>query len=253
VRARSGAIVAIALTAALAAGCGSSSSGGNTASVQASIAATPSVAASTPASGGATNANGCTTPPALQTTHQSYAHEPAMTITPTTYTATIVTNCGTIVIALDGKNAPHTVNSFSFLAGKGYFTDTKCHRLTTEGIYVLQCGDPTGTGSGGPGYTFKDEYLGDPALGKPRSSGGQTYVTYPAGIVAMANSGPDTNGSQFFLVYQDSTLGPDYTPFGRITSGLDIVKQIAAAGSSPAGDGAPVQPVVIESFTVTKG
>ncbi|HVW80379.1 MAG TPA: peptidylprolyl isomerase [Mycobacteriales bacterium] len=235
--------------AAVVAGCGSSSSGGS-----AAIDTSPSAAQVSPTpSSTATNANGCTPPPALQTTHQSYSSEPAMTISPTTYTATIVTNCGTIVIALDGKHAPHTVNSFNFLAGKGFFNDTKCHRLTTEGIYVLQCGDPTGTGSGGPGYTFTDEYLNDPALGKPRSIGGQRAVTYPAGIVAMANSGPDTNGSQFFLVFRNSPLAPAYTPFGRITSGLDVVKRIAAAGSTPPGDGAPNQPVVIESFTVSKG
>jgi peptidyl-prolyl cis-trans isomerase B (cyclophilin B) len=227
--------------AAVAAGCGSSSSGG---------ASAGSAQVSPTTSSTALNANGCTPPPALQTKHQSYSSEPAMTITPATYTATIVTNCGTIVVALDGKNAPHTVNSFSFLAGKGFFNDTKCHRLTTQGIDVLQCGDPTGTGEGGPGYEFKDEYLNDPALGKPSAQGS---VTYPAGMVAMANSGPNTNGSQFFLVYGPSPLGPDYTPFGTITSGLDIVKRIAAAGSNPPGDGAPVQPVVIETFTVTKG
>jgi peptidyl-prolyl cis-trans isomerase B (cyclophilin B) len=173
-----------------------------------------------------------------------------LTISPTTYTATIVTNCGTIVIAMDGKDAPHTVNSFNFLAGKGFFNDTKCHRLTTQGIDVLQCGDPTGTGEGGPGYAFKDEYLNDPALGTPTAQGA---VTYPAGMVAMANSGPNTNGSQFFLVYGASPLGPNYTPFGTITSGLDVVKRIAAAGSNPTGDGAPIQPVVIETFTVAKG
>jgi peptidyl-prolyl cis-trans isomerase B (cyclophilin B) len=232
------AALALPLVGALAAGCGSSSSGG-----AAAAQVSPTTSATTAAAG-------CTAPPALQTKHQSYSHEPALTISPTTYTAKIVTNCGTIVVALDGKDAPHTVNSFNFLAGKGYFTDTPCHRLTTSGIYVLQCGDPTGSGSGGPGYEFKDEYLNDPALGHPDASGA---VTYPAGMVAMANAGPNTNGSQFFLVYNASPLGPAYTPFGRITSGLAIVQRIAAAGSNPPGDGAPVQPVVIESFTVTKG
>jgi len=165
-----------------------------------------------------------------------------MTIDKADYTAKIVTNCGTITIKLDGKAAPHTVNSFAFLASKHYFDNTPCHRLTTSGIYVLQCGDPTGSGSGGPGYQFQDENLG--AI---------KNNTYPAGIVAMANAGPGTNGSQFFLVYKDSPLSPNYTPFGQIVSGLDVVQKIAAAGSNPPGDGSPKQPVVIESFTVTKG
>jgi peptidyl-prolyl cis-trans isomerase B (cyclophilin B) len=224
-------VIAAGITAALlTAGCGSSSSGGSdTGSAQVSPSANPTT----------TNANGCTPPPALQTTPQSYSSEPPLTISQTTYTATIVTNCGTIVVAMDGKDAPHTVNSFSFLASKGFFNDTKCHRLTTQGIDVLQCGDPTGTGEGGPGYTIPDENLAG--------------AKYPTGTVAMANAGPNTGGSQFFLVYGPSQLGPDYTPFGTITSGLDVLNRIAAAGSNPPGDGAPVQPVVIESFTVTKG
>ena len=171
-----------------------------------------------------------------------------MTIDKADYTAKIVTNCGTITIKLDGKAAPHTVNSFAFLASKHYFDNTPCHRLTTSGIYVLQCGDPTGTGTGGPGYQFGDENLD--AFGKAGSGG---TVTYPAGTLAMANAGPGTNGSQFFLVYKDSPLSPNYTPFGQIVSGLDVVQKIAAAGSNPPGDGSPKQPVVIESFTVTKG
>ncbi|HEX3899030.1 MAG TPA: peptidylprolyl isomerase [Mycobacteriales bacterium] len=222
--------------AVFAAGCGSSSSGGAaTGSAQVSPSAIPT----------ATNANGCTPAPALQKTPQSYSSEPPLTISPTTYTATIVTNCGTIVVALDGKDAPHTVNSFNFLASKGFFNDTPCHRLTTAeaGIDVLQCGDPTGTGSGGPGYEFQDENL--------------KGATYPAGTVAMANSGANTNGSQFFLVYGKTPLPPKYTPFGHIVSGLDVVQRIAAAGTDNsngyAGDGRPIQPVVIESFTVTKG
>ncbi|HVU61083.1 MAG TPA: peptidylprolyl isomerase [Mycobacteriales bacterium] len=217
-------------TLAVAAGCGSSSSGGSGAGSAQVSPATSSTAL---------NQNGCTPPPPLQTKHQSYASEPKMTISPTTYTATIVTNCGTIVVAMDGKAAPHTVNSFNFLASKGFFSDTKCHRLTTSGIDVLQCGDPTGTGTGGPGYTIPDENLAG--------------ATYPVGTVAMANAGPNTGGSQFFLVYGPSQLGPAYTPFGHITSGLDVIKRIAAAGSNPPGDGAPLQPVVIETFTVTKG
>jgi peptidyl-prolyl cis-trans isomerase B (cyclophilin B) len=137
-----------------------------------------------------------------------------------------------------------TVNSFVFLAQQDYFNHTHCHRLTTSGLYVLQCGDPTGTGTGGPGYTFPDEYLNDPAI-----AGG----TYPAGTVAMANSGPNPNGSQFFLVYQASQLSAAYTPFGTITSGLDILQHIAADGVSGGGtDGAPKDMVYINSVPVTK-
>jgi peptidyl-prolyl cis-trans isomerase B (cyclophilin B) len=186
---------------------------------------------------------GCKTPPPLQQHHLTFSSEPKLTIARTTYTARLVTNCGTIVIALDGKAAPHTVNSFAFLAAKGYFTDTPCHRLVTSGIYVLQCGDPTGSGRGGPGYTLPDENL--------------KGATYSIGTVAMANAGPNTGGSQFFMIYGPSSQVlrsyDSYTPFGRITSGLDILRRIAAAGSTPPGDGEPNQPVVIESFSVTKG
>ena len=154
----------------------------------------------------------------------------------------MVTNCGTIVVNLDGKNAPHTVNSFAFLAGKHYFDNTPCHRLTTSGIFVLQCGDPTGSGSGGPGYTIPDENL--------------KGATYPAGTVAMANGGPNTNGSQFFLVYKNSTgLQPKYSPFGTIVSGLNIIQNVAKAGSDNAtapGDGHPKRKVTIESVTIKK-
>ena len=228
------AVVAVTLPLAMAAaGCGSSSSGGDSKPA----VLTPSNSAS--AGAGAGGSGGCTAPASTAPQQQHYSSEPKLTIGPTTYTATIGTNCGTITVALDGKAAPHTVNSFAFLAGKHYFDNTKCHRLTTSGIYVLQCGDPTGTGTGGPGYQFRDENL--------------SGATYPAGTVAMANAGPGTNGSQFFFVYADTPLPPNYTPFGKVTSGLDILKAIAAKGSEPPGDGAPKQPVVITSFTVTKG
>jgi peptidyl-prolyl cis-trans isomerase B (cyclophilin B) len=224
-------IGAVLLSAVALAGCGSGSSG-STASVGAS-GAPSSTASSGP------NSNGCMPPPSAQPSHQQYSHEPKLTIARTSYTATIKTNCGTIVVRLDGKNAPHTVNSFAFLASKHYFDNTRCHRLTTSGIYVLQCGDPTSTGTGGPGYRFRDENLAG--------------AKYPAGTVAMANAGPGTNGSQFFFVYADTALPPHYTPFGTVVQGMDVLKRIAAAGSNPPGDGAPVQPVTIESFVVTKG
>ena len=125
------------------------------------------------------------------------------------------------------------------LAQSGYYNDTPCHRLTKAGsLSVLQCGDPSGTGGGGPGYTFADETNPD--------------MVYPAGTVAMANGGPDTNGSQFFLVYADSQLSPDYTVFGTITQGLDVLTGIAAKGTANGGkDGKPVDPVTISTVTVT--
>jgi peptidyl-prolyl cis-trans isomerase B (cyclophilin B) len=158
-----------------------------------------------------------------------------------TYTATIVTNRGSIVLKLDAAKAPCTVNSFVYLASKKYFDATPCHRLTTAGIFVLQCGDPTGTGGGGPGYQFADENLAG--------------AVYRAGTVAMANAGPGTNGSQFFLVYKNTTLAPNYTPFGMITSGLDVLAKVAAAGdndSNGPGDGKPKLAIEITGVTTTR-
>ncbi|MFF5498917.1 peptidylprolyl isomerase [Streptomyces aquilus] len=183
----------------------------------------------------------------------TWKKEPAMTIDKSAkYTMKLATTCGDIDIALKASAAPHTVNSFNFLASKGYFDHTKCHRLTTNGIYVLQCGDPTAAGTGGPGYTIPDENL------KDKSLKGQTY---PAGTVAMANQfnaqtgeGKNSGGSQFFLVYQDSPLPANYTPFGTVSeSGMTVLKKIAAAGENTGqGDGAPNATVVINKATVTK-
>ena len=149
--------------------------------------------------------------------------------------ATITTNRGPIGVTLDADAAPCTAGSFTSLARQGYFDDTKCHRLTTQGIFVLQCGDPTGTGSGGPGYSFDDELSGQ--------------ETYPAGTLAMANAGPSTNGSQFFLVYADTSLPPAYTVFGKLdAAGTKVVLDIAKKGTADgSGDGAPQQDVVITS------
>lgn len=146
-----------------------------------------------------------------------------------------------IVLELDGKAAPQAVASFVTLAQGGYFDGTGCHRLVTEGIFVLQCGDPTFTGSGSPGYSF------GPIENAPDDD------VYPAGSVAMARRGGDAEsmGSQFFLVYEESTIPSDaaggYTVFGTITSGLDFVRAVADAGAAGgASDGAPVDPVTIE-------
>lgn len=152
--------------------------------------------------------------------------------------AVLQTSAGDIPMTLDGERTPCTVESFVSLAQQQYFTNTECHRLTTQGIFVLQCGDPTGTGRGGPGYRFADELDGS--------------ENYPAGTVAMANAGPGTNGSQFFLVYQDTQLSPDYTVFGMMSpEGLAVVQSIAAAGTAGgAPDGAPATPVTISGVTI---
>ena len=158
------------------------------------------------------------------------------------FTATLVTSRGDITIEMAADAAPCTTASFRHLAQQKYFDGTSCHRLTTGSIYVLQCGDPTGTGSGGPGYQFGEENL--PADGENN---------YPAGTVAMANAGPGTNGSQFFLVYRDTTLPPNYSIFGTITKGLDVVTGVAEAGVEGGGsDGKPAQTVVIERARIGK-
>ena len=174
---------------------------------------------------------------------QQYTSAPKIdTSIPAGTTITFATNCGDIVVQTLPKLAPATVTSEVFLAGAGFYDQTPCHRLTTEGIFVLQCGDPTGTGSGGPGYSVPDENL--PA---------KSSTIYRAGTVAMANAGPGTSGSQFFIVYQDSQLGPNYTVWGKVTSGLDVVKSVAAAGVADGStDGAPAQTVVIQQATVSK-
>lgn len=143
---------------------------------------------------------------------------------------------GNVTITMDRQAAPCTVNSFQALASQGYFNDTKCHRLVDQGIFVLQCGDPTGTGRGGPGYRFADELTGS--------------ETYPAGTVAMANAGPDTNGSQFFLVWADTKLQPDYTVFGKLDdASLQVVQSIAAKGVSRDNAPNPISPAQIKQVT----
>ncbi|GAB4085824.1 hypothetical protein GCM10028784_24540 [Myceligenerans cantabricum] len=147
-----------------------------------------------------------------------------------------------VTLELDGAAAPQAVASFVALAQDGYFDGTGCHRLTTSGIFVLQCGDPTATGTGSPGYQF------GPIENAPDDD------VYPAGTVAMARQGGDgeSMGSQFFLVYEDSQIQSDeaggYTVFGEITSGLDVVQAVADEGVADAGatDGAPAGPVTIE-------
>jgi peptidyl-prolyl cis-trans isomerase B (cyclophilin B) len=159
-----------------------------------------------------------------------------------TVKVTMDTTVGVLKASLDATNAPCTVNSFLSLAKQGYFDNTPCHRLTTRGIYVLQCGDPTGTGTGGPGYTLPDELTGQ--------------ETYGAGVLAMANTGqPHTGGSQFFIVYKDSSSGLQklYTVFGKLdTSGVKAIRKVAAKGtdnSNGPGDGHPKVKVDITKVT----
>lgn len=167
---------------------------------------------------------------------------------PAQVSVSMVTDQGNIGLILANNESPCTVNSFANLVGQGFYNDTKCHRLTTSpALSVLQCGDPKGDGTGGPGYQFANEYPtdqyppNDPKLREP--------VRYPRGTLAMANAGPDTNSSQFFLVYQDSQLPPQYTVFGTIQGdGLATLDKIAKAGVAGGGeDGKPATDVTIKS------
>ena len=178
-----------------------------------------------------------------------WSQEPPMTIDPKKkYTMVLHTSQGDITIAMDASKAPHTVNSFNFLAGQHFFDGSYCHRLSTSpGLQMLQCGDPTAgatpkatDGQNGPGYQFQDENLAG--------------ATYPAGTVAMANAGPGTNGSQFFLVFGDSQLQPAYTPFGTITDGMGVLIHVSTGGvANPGQDGTgrPTIPVQLKSVTVS--
>lgn len=165
--------------------------------------------------------------------------------------ARITLNGDPIGLHLDNAQTPCTVNSFVSLARQGFFDNTPCHRLTTEpSLGVLQCGDPTGTGIGGPGYRFDNEYPTnqyrrlDPALSIP--------VRYPRGTLASANSGPDSNGSQFFIIYRDSMLPPTYTVFGHVDDAdLPMLDELVSGGVKDGGDdGPPATPVTISSVVL---
>jgi peptidyl-prolyl cis-trans isomerase B (cyclophilin B) len=215
----------------------------------ASASATPTPSLSAPATAAPSPAAAAVAEPARHcsytangTAARNAGFPPATPDYKATYQASIVTNRGTVVIDLLNSKATCTVNSFVYLAAKNYFNGTTCHRLTSSGIFVLQCGDPTGTGSGGPGYKFANENLAG--------------ARYTAGTVAMANAGPGTNGSQFFLVYRNSlSLPASYTPFGTVVKGLGIVQNVAKAGTdnaNGAGDGHPRKKVIIYRVTITK-
>jgi cyclophilin family peptidyl-prolyl cis-trans isomerase len=186
---------------------------------------------------------GCTTtPPDEVPPKKSYDAPPPMTISQTAvYTAVLDTSCGKITIRLDQKAAPKTVNNFVFLARERFYDGLTFHR-TSPG-FVIQGGDPSGDGSGGPGYEFEDELPDD---------------GYPAGAVAMANAGPDTNGSQFFIVTGDASFLPNaYSKFGTVTKGLDAARRIESLAPPDAQPGDPMaetprQPAFIHSVTITE-
>jgi peptidyl-prolyl cis-trans isomerase B (cyclophilin B) len=213
--------------------------GGKAAAASATSSATPSASGS--ASAQTEPATTCSYQ-ASGTAARKVGLPPAKPDYKASYQATIHTNRGDVVMDLRNSKATCTVNSFVYLAAKKYFNATSCQRLTTVDPYVLQCGDPTGTGRGGPGYVFNNENL--------------EGATYTQGTVAMANTGaPDSNGSQFFLVYKNSKLPASYTPFGEVVKGLGIIQNVAKAGSDNAngsGDGHPKEKVVIESVTIKK-
>jgi cyclophilin family peptidyl-prolyl cis-trans isomerase len=164
---------------------------------------------------------------------KQYSKPPEMTIDPTkSYSATIETTAGTLEIDLLVGDAPATVNNFVFLANEGYYNDVIFHRVISG--FMIQGGDPTGTGRGGPGYQFKDE----PVKRK-----------YNRGIVAMANAGPNTNGSQFFIMHKDYGLPPNYTIFGMLTSGETTLDAIA--GAPTGAQDRPTAPVSMKSVTIT--
>jgi peptidyl-prolyl cis-trans isomerase B (cyclophilin B) len=233
----------------------------------------PKATASASASASATASAAAVAEPATHCTYTTSGVAPAAkkvsvpTAAPNykaAYTAAINTNLGPIDMSLLNSKATCTVNSFVHLATADYFNASQCHRMVNSGgLYLLQCGDPTAKattkltcstaanapGTGGPGYEFNSENL-------PTGASSAGSVTYKAGTVAMANNGTSgSNGSQFFLVYKNSTLGPDYTPFATITSGLDILQKVANADTScsySSGGGVPKEKVIINSVTIKK-
>jgi peptidyl-prolyl cis-trans isomerase B (cyclophilin B) len=193
---------------------------------------------STPPAGDATAAYPCNWKTAGSPSRQ--VTPPPTTTPPKSGTVNLLvsTSQGNMTFQLNRSLAPCAAASFESLAQQQFFNDTTCQRLTSGTLNVVQCGDPTGTGGGGPGYSFADELSGK--------------EKYTRGVIAMANSGPDTNGSQFFIVYKNSTLSPKYTVFGKVTSGLDVVDKVAAKGSTPAHDGKPNLPLTLSSVAVVE-
>jgi peptidyl-prolyl cis-trans isomerase B (cyclophilin B) len=198
----------------------------------------PAAAAPTPSASATTAAKGdCTYTKGTEAATKNVGQPPNGKVAATgTATVNVATTQGAMTFSLDRAKAPCTVNNFLYLAGKKYFDNTPCHRVTTGANFgVLQCGDPGGTGGGSPGYTFADEL---DANGK-----------YTKGVLAMANSGANTNGSQFFIVYKDTQLDPNYTIFGTVTKGIEVVEKVAKAGAQTADDGKPKLPISLTTVT----
>ncbi len=178
-------------------------------------------------------------PPLTQKKEPPMLPKPSMTIDKTKhYTAVLKTSVGDITIALAADKTPITVNNFVYLARKDFYNDTPFHRVIAD--FMIQGGDPKGDGTGGPGYTFDDE----PFSGK-----------YTRGTVAMANAGPNTNGSQFFIIHKDYPLPPNYIIFGHVTTGLDVLDAIATAPVTMSDSGEnsqPVTPVVVKTVEIVE-
>ena len=233
------AAMALALAIATTAACGSDSDSGAQAD-----ATSPGSAATVAAGETVTASNGETCvsrEPDPAPDPQTYAKAPPLTIdTAAEYRATLDTSCGRIVIALDAARAPQTVNNFVFLAREGFYDGLTVHRVVTG--FVIQGGDPEGTGRGGPGYAIPDELPDD---------------GYPPGAVAMANAGPDTGGSQFFIVTGDASALPDsFAKLGRVVKGLDVARTIEGFANPVADPGdpsaqTPTSPIYIEKVTIT--
>ncbi|HEX5497991.1 MAG TPA: peptidylprolyl isomerase [Thermomicrobiales bacterium] len=234
-------LLGAALAAAMLTGCG--------AQPAAQIQAPTTTAASAGATPAAASAfvDACWKPSERTTaqeegqTVKQYTRQPAMAIDPNkTYTADLQTNKGDIEVEFFPKDAPQTVNNFVCLARDGYYDGTPFHRIVQG--FVIQGGDPTGTGRGGPGYQFNDEPIAK---------------DYEQGVLAMANAGPNTNGSQFFIVLDDlrGKLPKNYTIFGKVTSGMDVVQKIANTPTKPSAGGersAPTEPVTLDKVTVAE-
>jgi len=237
---RKSAAVAACLSVMFLAGCGNEGDGQGDDPADETTSSSPTESTEDSGDAAAGTTVECEYPTEGQEAAKEVEPPPAEAPAEGTLDLTVATTAGDIGITLDQAKAPCTAHSFASLAEQGFYDDTPCPRMGDEpGFGILQCGDPTGTGSGGPGYSFADELAGD--------------ETYPAGTLAMANAGPNTNGSQFFFVFKDSQFPPSYTVFGQIDeAGLAVLNEVAAAGhdaSHPAGGGKPNTEVTIESVT----
>jgi peptidyl-prolyl cis-trans isomerase B (cyclophilin B) len=234
-------LLCASVVVALLAGCG-----GSSLTVPQTARRIGASAAPSPSSSSAAAAGGCRwspVGPGTEATVKDVGTPPAAVPGGAKATMTMTTNLGVVELAMDAKAAPCAVASFAYLAGKRFFDGGACHRLVTAGLFVLQCGDPSGTGTGGPAYQYAEENL-------------STRAGYRRGSVAVARTAvPGTSGSQFFINYADNPeLPADYTLIGTVSKGMDIVDKVAAGGVTPGGngadDGAPKTRIVLQQVTV---